>query len=193
MSNQCNPTITCCQVDKKEANEIKSRVENCGSCCLIHEQFTLTEKINITDVTKIYRANLFAPPLFFGTVTVSNCGCTPFTVVFRTASGTQGVVVPPGGQFALTGFIEEIDIQPTGTIPSPRPIPICALFSFDLFMIVPSCSGRTDDAADAGTDVDININGNGAIAANVASVNQSINGSGSNTSTITQTATATSI
>ena len=91
--------------------------------------------------------------------------------------------MPPKGQYALTGSIVEIDAGPTATT---RPIPICAVFSFDLFLILPQCS-----APDYDDDVDINIDG--AVAANVASVNQNINGSGSNTSTITQTATATSI
>ena len=142
MSNQCNPNLMCCHDEKKDTIVIGSRIENCGDCCLIHQQFTLTENTTITGPTRIYMAPdvLFAPENPFGTVTVSNCGSTPFTVIFRTASGTNGIVVPPRGQFAITGSIREIDIEPTN--PSPRPYPICAVFSFDLFLLLPDCSNR---------------------------------------------------
>ena len=141
-SNQCSPKLMDCEVTKKDANVINSHLEHCGDCCLIHQQFALTENISITGTTKIYRApdNLFANGSPFGTVIVSNCGMTPFTVVFRTTSGPNGIIVPPKGQFAITGSIREIDIEPTN--PSPRPYPICAVFSFDLFLLLPDCSNR---------------------------------------------------
>ena len=128
----------CSQVNKKDANEINSRVEKCGECCLIHQQFTLTENTTITGPTRIYMAPdvLFAPENPFGTVTVSNCGNTPLTVVFKTLNATNGIVVPAGGQLAVTGSIKQIDIA----APTSNPTRVCAVFSFDLFLILPQCS-----------------------------------------------------
>ena len=135
---------------RKDDKVLNSHVDRCGDCCLIHQQFTLTENISVIGSTpiKIYRApdDLFNNESPFGTVIVSNCGCTSLTVVFRTednggGTNTNGIIVPPKGQFAITGAIEEIDVAPTNPDPN-RPVPICALFTFDLFLLLPDCSNR---------------------------------------------------
>lgn len=189
MSNQCCPSAFDSEFKRKDVNEINSRVENCGSCCLIHQQFTLTENISITGTTKIYRApdNLFANASPFGTVIVSNCGCTPFTVIFRTGvNNTNGIIVPPKGQFAITGSIREIDIEPTN--PNPRPYPICAVFSFDLFLILPACSAPDND-------FDISINNNsvggdgGSATGNSAAIGANLAAFSGDDNQISQTAT----
>ena len=177
MSTQYNSTLTSCQVDRKEANVINSRVENCGNCCLIHQQFTITENTTITGSTRIYLAPdlLFAPESPFGTVTVSNCGSTPLTVVFRTASATNGIVVPPGGQFAITGSIKQIDIAPLTATPTQ----ICAVFHFDLFLILPQCSASDNDDVDV--TIDNNI-GNTSSSSQSSSASSSLSASASSTS-----------
>ena len=192
MSNQCNPTLMCCHEEKKEAVAISSRIENCGDCCLIHQQFTLTENFTISVPTRVYMAPdvLFAPQNPFGTVTVSNCGSTPFTVVFKTDGGTtNGIVVPPGGQLAVAGAtIVQIDIAP----PTSNPTQVCAVFHFDLFLILPQCSDHHDD-----DDVDINIDnniGNTSSSSQSSSASSSLSASASSTSgnnSITATTTTT--
>ena len=158
----------CSQVNKKDANEINSRVEKCGECCLIHQQFTLTENIIVTapGLIDIYNApdNLFRNGSPFGTVIVSNCGCTPLIVRIVSAATTTTVTVPPKGQYALTGSIVEIDAGPTATT---RPIPICAVFTFDLFLILPPCSAPND--LDNNIDITIGNSSSGSQSSSASS------------------------